>query len=81
MLAMKKFYQTVVEYFQRKLPINSELLQDMKCLHTLLQKDKKRVSCIRRIAPKMPQVISSGEIASVTDEWKAYMLRQDIKGD
>ena len=22
----------------------------------------------------MPQVISSGEIASVTDEWKAYMV-------
>ena len=41
-LAMKKFYQTVVEYFQRKLPINSELLQDMKCLHPLLQKDKKK---------------------------------------
>ena len=63
---MKKFYPTVVEYFQRKLPINSELLQDMKCLHPLLQKDEKGVSCIRRIAPKMPQVISSGEIASVT---------------
>ena len=73
-LEMKKFYQTVVEYFQRKLPINSELLQDMKCLHPLLQKDEKGVSCIRRIAQKMPQVISSGEIASVTDEWKAYMV-------
>ena len=28
----------------------------------------------------MPQVISSGEIASVTDEWKAYMV-MDIPKD
>jgi hypothetical protein len=33
---------------------------------------------------KMPQVISSGEIASVTDEWKAYMVNTkglDREGD
>jgi hypothetical protein len=32
----------------------------------------------------MPQVISSGEIASVTDEWKAYMVNTkglDREGD
>ena len=65
---MKKFYQTVVAYLQRKLPISSELLQNLNCLHPLFQKEEKGVSCIRRIAQKMPHVISSGEKAYVTDE-------------
>ena len=60
-LAMKKFYQTVVAYLQRKLPISSELLQNVNCLHPLFQKEEKGVSCIRIIAQKMPHVISSGE--------------------
>lgn len=38
-LAMKKFYQTVVTYFKTKLPINCELLKDLKCLHPLSQKE------------------------------------------
>ena len=43
-------------------------------MHPLFQKEDKGVSCIRRIAQQIPRVISSGEIAYVTDEWKAYVV-------
>ena len=67
-LAMKKVYQTVVAYLQRTLPISSDLLQNLNCLHPLFQKEEKGVGCIRRIAQKMPHVISSGKKAYATDE-------------
>ena len=31
-------------------------------------------SCIRRLAKKLPQVISQDEVSVVTDEWKVYSV-------
>ena len=38
LMNMRKFYQTVTQFLQRRLPLNNELLRDITCLHPSMQK-------------------------------------------
>ena len=76
-MSMRKFYQTVTKYLQKRLPLDNEMLQNLKCLHPLEQKSERGTSKIRRIAESVPQVVEESSISQVTDEWKMYQL-QDI---
>lgn len=76
---MRKFYQTVTQYLQKRLPITNEMLKNLQCLHPLEQKSERGSSKIRRIAESVPQVVDENQISQVTDEWKMYQL-SDIPG-
>lgn len=71
---MRKFFQAVTKYLQKRLPLNNELLKALGCLHPFKQKSESGTINIRKIALKMPQVVNDHEIAQITDEWKIYQL-------
>ena len=67
---MRSFFHEVSKYLLSCLPLDSEMLQDLSCLHPSCQ--KKSTGAIKRVALRLPQVFSSGEVGVLIDEWKIY---------
>ena len=57
LMNMRKFYQIVTQFLQRRLPLNNELLRDITCLHPSMQKSESGSKKIRNVALKVPQII------------------------
>lgn len=76
LMNMRKFYQTVTQFLQKRLPLNNEILRDITCLHPSMQKSESGSKRIRNIALKVPQIILESQVAQVTDEWKLYSLQE-----
>ena len=68
---MLNFYIAVTQYFQKKLPLNSQNLRDLVALHPKSRQAKFTVRAITRLARQLPHVIKEEEITSLRDEWKA----------
>ena len=61
----------MTQYLQKKLPIISSLLQDLRCLHPLFKEKTWTVNCIARLAEAMPHIIDPVQVSQIKDEWKA----------
>ena len=61
----------MTHYLQKKLPINSSLLQDLRCLHPLFKDKTWTVNCIGRLAEAMLHIIDPVQVSQIKDEWKA----------
>lgn len=72
LLGMRSFFHEVSKYLLSHLPLDNEMLQDLACLHPLCQKESKSTGAIKRVALRLPQVVSSGEVGLLMDEWKIY---------
>ena len=76
LMNMRKFYRTVTQFLQKRLPLNNEILRDITCLHPSMQKSESVSKRIKNIALKVPQIILESQVAQVTDEWKLYSLQE-----
>ena len=76
LMNMRKFYQTVTQFLQKRLPLTNEILRDVTCLHPSMQRSDSGSRRIRNIALKVPQIIPASQVAQVTDEWKLYSLQE-----
>ena len=65
LMNMKKFYQTVTQFLQRRLPLNNELLRDITCLHPSMQKSESGSKKIRNVALKVPQIIPESQVSQL----------------
>jgi len=74
LLDMRKFLSTTVQYLQTKLPLTNGTLRDLQCLQPTARSKPESEVFIRRLARKLPQVISQEEVSAVTDEWKVYSV-------
>lgn len=74
LLDMRKFLSTTVKYLQTKLPLTNSTLRDLQCLQPTARSKPESEVFIRRLAKKLPQVISPDEVSAVTDEWKVYSV-------
>ena len=68
---MRTCYIKMTQYLQKKLPINSSLLQDLRCLHPLFKDKTWTINCIGRLAEAMPHIIDPVQVSQIKDEWKA----------
>ena len=74
---MQRFCIAVVQYLQKNLPLDNELIHDLTCLHPLSQKEDRSVHAKGRIARLIPQVNSQDKVSLVQDEFRAYS-QEDI---
>jgi hypothetical protein len=74
LLDILQFFVTCVQNLWQNLPLTNAVLQDVQCLDATAQTKPESEAMIRRLARKLPQVISDEEISAITDEWKLYSV-------
>ena len=74
LLDIRQLLSTAVQYLQTKLPLKNATLRDLQCLQPTARSKPESEVFIRRLARKLPQVISPEEVSAVTDEWKVYSV-------
>ena len=62
----------IVCYFQKNLPLASGTLKDVACLSPVVRDKDWTVGAIKRLATKVPHIISEREVSLVGDQWMIY---------
>ena len=68
---MQNHYLTIAKYFQKKFPLDSDILRDLSALHPQMYMHDTTVKCIERLAKLVPHVLPVEENPKVVDEWRA----------
>ena len=75
MLGIRSFFMTTISYLQAKLPLDNQLLRQLRCLNPVKRTKSSTVSSIESVActlqPKVDQT-------QVVDEWKVYQVDTDL---
>lgn len=67
-------------YLQKNLPLDSGTLKDAACLSPVVRDKDWTIGAIKRLALKVPHIISEREVSLVADQWMIYQA-EDIPID
>lgn len=73
-LAVRAFYKTATEKLIHYLPLENQLLLDMKCLQPEKQKQGSSLRAISRIASTLAPLVPEVDVDRVEAEWRGYAL-------
>lgn len=77
---MQNAFCKISNHLMEKLPLRSQFLKDMVCLHPL-KRASTSSSPISRIAQHMPHIIPREKVASLKDEWELLKNDDDVVED
>ena len=77
---MQNAFCKISNHLMEKLPLCSQFLKDMVCLHPL-KRASTSSSPISRIAQHMPHIIPREKVASLKDEWELLKNDDDVVED
>ena len=68
----RKFMTIVVKYLVDRVPLNSNLLHHLQCLHPLLRTEKSSEKSIIEVACEMSNIVPLSEHDNLLQEWQLY---------
>ena len=67
-----KFMAIVVNYLVDRVPLNSNLLRHLQCLHPLMKTEKSSEKSIKEVASGISRIVPLSEHDNLMQEWQLY---------